>query len=104
MLCRLVSRKLTIEWLMLCRATQTMPHTLQQRAQSLGRTASLEGVDMPMSPTSLRMNLHVGVLHFNPSYEPFPLLEGGRVCWLAISGLVATKLPQVCCPNEAYDV
>ena len=26
------------------------------------------------SPSSLRMNLHVGVLHYDPSFEPFPLL------------------------------
>lgn len=28
----------------------------------------------PSSPSSLRMNLHVGVLHYDPSFEPFPLL------------------------------
>ena len=64
-----------------------MPHALQQRAQSLGQAASLDGMDTPMSPTSLHMNLHVGVLHFNPSYEPFPLLEGGWVCagrWVGV--------------------
>ena len=71
-----------------------MPHTLQQRAQSLGHAASLDGVDIPMSPTSLHMNLHVGVLHFNPSYEPFPLLEGGRGWWPAASVLAATRHTQ----------
>ena len=28
----------------------------------------------PSSPSSLKMNLHVGVLHYDPSFEPFPLL------------------------------
>ena len=29
----------------------------------------------PSSPSSLKMNLHVGVLHYDPSFEPFPLLS-----------------------------
>lgn len=29
----------------------------------------------PSSPPSVRMNLHVGVLHYDPSFEPFPLLS-----------------------------
>ena len=55
-----------------CRAQQNVPEAIS-RGSSL---PSYEGGDTthPSSPCSLRMNLHVGVLHFDPSFEPFPLL------------------------------
>ncbi len=37
-------------------------------------TNDMSDVSHPSSPSSLRMNLHVGVLHYDPSFEPFPLL------------------------------
>lgn len=38
------------------------------------RSNSLSELDGGSSPSSARMNLHVGVLHYTPSCEPFPLL------------------------------
>ena len=38
-------------------------------------TRSGSGTDLEAaSPSAARMNLHVGVLHYTPSCEPFPLL------------------------------
>ena len=53
------------------RAQQGMPESMS-RGNSL--TPDMGDATHPSSPPSLRMNLHVGVLHYDPSFEPFPLL------------------------------
>lgn len=53
------------------RAQQDMPESMS-RGNSL--TTDTGDATHPCSPPSLRMNLHVGVLHYDPSFEPFPLL------------------------------
>ena len=56
---------------MSCRAQQNLPESI-----SRGNSLSTDmGDPSPASPpSSLKMNLHVGVLHYDPSFEPFPLL------------------------------
>lgn len=56
-----------------------LPHTplLGDSCPPAQDAAALERADsMPMSPTfyPTRMALHVGVLHYTPTQEPFPLL------------------------------
>ena len=53
------------------RAQQDMPDSMS-RGNSL--TTDTGDASHPSLPPSLRMNLHVGVLHYDPSFEPFPLL------------------------------
>ena len=48
-----------------------MPESMS-RGNSL--TTDTGDATHPSSPRSLTMNLHVGVLHYDPSFEPFPLL------------------------------
>ena len=53
------------------RAQQVMPESMS-RGNSLA--TDMGDATHPSSPPCLRMNLHVGVLHYDPSFEPFPLL------------------------------
>ena len=56
-----------------CRAQQSSMPDSMSRGNSL-TTNDMGDMLHPSSPSSLRMNLHVGVLHYDPSFEPFPLL------------------------------
>ncbi|KAL3145762.1 hypothetical protein ABBQ38_015142 [Trebouxia sp. C0009 RCD-2024] len=53
-------------------AQQELPESMSQ-----GNSLNTDTGDAPhpSSPPSVRMNLHVGVLHYDPSFEPFPLLS-----------------------------
>ena len=52
-----------------CRASEAVSDSLKR-----GNSLSRESSEFPSSPAAMTMNLHVGVLHYDPSFEPFPLL------------------------------